>query len=56
MGDFPDGVLNNSLCCPAGMLSCGKGRLTRGPMPGCDMHIRRKLAEKARNSSLLKIK
>ena len=33
-----------------------KGRYTRGPMPGCGMHSRPKLAEKARYNSLLKIK
>ena len=33
-----------------------KGRLTRGPMPGCGMHSRPKLAEKASYNSLLKIK
>ena len=30
--------------------------LTWGPMPGCGMHSRPKLAEKARYNSLLKIK
>ena len=29
-----------------------KGRLARGPMPGCGMHSRPKLAEKARYNSL----
>ena len=33
-----------------------KGHYTRGPMPGCGMHSRPKLAEKARYNSLLKIK
>ena len=49
MGDLPDErPKNSSLRRPS------EGTLTRGPMPGCGMHSRPKLAEKARCNSLLK--